>query len=341
MAPSVWIRGWMRILTTSLMILMCIVIFFFSSENAEKSDRTSGRISLALIRIFSPGYDQKTEAEQEEIYNLFQTIVRKGAHFTEYLLLGLLIRLCYQSWFGERFHPKTISWITGTLYAVTDELHQILSEGRNGQIADVGIDSFGVFIGVLIGALVVSRINRVLKKGKTSMPMNIVLVHPEIPQNTGNIVRTCAATGSVLHLIEPLGFSLEDRYLKRAGLDYWRLMRYYVYRDLESFWAKNRPERFFLASTKAGRSYDQVKYRDGDFFFFGCETRGLSETFLAREYDKTIRIPMNEAARSLNLSNSVAVILYEALRQNRFAGMKAEGELTGRPEKAEPWLDYI
>lgn len=173
------------------------------------------------------------------------------------------------------------------------------------------------------------------------MPMNIVLVHPEIPQNTGNIARTCAATGSVLHLIEPLGFSLEDRYLKRAGLDYWRLMRYYVYRDLESFWAKNRPERFFLASTKAGRTYDQVKYRDGDFFFFGCETRGLSETFLAREYDKTIRIPMNEAARSLNLSNSVAVILYEALRQNRFAGMKAEGELTGRPEKAEPWLDYI
>ena len=174
------------------------------------------------------------------------------------------------------------------------------------------------------------------------MPMNIVLVYPEIPQNTGNIARTCAATGAVLHLIEPLGFSLEDRYLKRAGLDYWNLMSYHVYPDLEHFFA-GLPEnaRMFFATTKAPRRYDQAEYRDGDYLFFGRETRGLPENLLARRYEDCIRIPMREEARSLNLSNSVAVVLYEALRQQQFTGLKQSGELTGREEPEGAWLDYI
>ena len=174
------------------------------------------------------------------------------------------------------------------------------------------------------------------------MPMNIVLVYPEIPQNTGNIARTCAATGAVLHLIEPLGFSLEDRYLKRAGLDYWGLMSYHVYPNLETFLRGLEADaRIFLATTKAPRSYDQVTYRDGDYLFFGQETRGLPENLLRKRYDDCIRIPMREEARSLNLSNSVAIVLYEALRQQRFQGLLGEGKLTGREESGGPWLDYV
>lgn len=173
------------------------------------------------------------------------------------------------------------------------------------------------------------------------MAMNIVLVHPEIPQNTGNIARTCAATGAVLHLIEPLGFSLDDRYLKRAGLDYWHLMQYHVYPDYGAFLERNRPERYFLATTKAGKAYDEVRYRDGDYLVFGCETKGLPETLLSRAYDHTVRIPMKEEARSLNLSNSVAIVLYEALRQNGFAGLQGTGQLTGRKEEPGEWLDYV
>ena len=173
------------------------------------------------------------------------------------------------------------------------------------------------------------------------MPMNIVLVYPEIPQNTGNIARTCAATGSVLHLIEPLGFSLEDRYLKRAGLDYWHLMQYHVYPDIETFWERNEVRRFHLATTKAGKAYDEVRYRDGDYLIFGCESKGLPETLLSRKYDHTVRIPMRAVARSLNLSNSVAILLYEALRQNGFTGLEGTGSLTEREEDPAPWLDYV
>jgi tRNA (cytidine/uridine-2'-O-)-methyltransferase len=124
------------------------------------------------------------------------------------------------------------------------------------------------------------------------MSMNIVLVEPEIPQNTGNIARTCAATGTVLHLIEPLGFSLADRYLKRAGLDYWNLMEYHVYRDLESFLRQHPGIRAHYATTKAPRGYHEAEYRDGDYLFFGRETRGLPENLLEKVYDHCIRIPM-------------------------------------------------
>ena len=173
------------------------------------------------------------------------------------------------------------------------------------------------------------------------MPMNIVLVEPEIPQNTGNIARTCAATGAVLHLIEPLGFSLSDRYLKRAGLDYWNLMEYHVYRSLEAFTLEHPGIRAFYATTKAPRGYTEAKYQDGDYLFFGRETRGLPENLLHAKGNWCIRIPMREEARSLNLANSVSIVLYEALRQNGFPGLCSTGKLTGREEQNCPWLDYV
>ena len=173
------------------------------------------------------------------------------------------------------------------------------------------------------------------------MALNIVLVNPEIPQNTGNIARTCAATGAMLHLIEPLGFQLADKYLKRAGLDYWRLMTYRTWPSLEAFLEANAGARMHFASTKAPRGYHQAEYQDGDFLIFGCETKGLPEKLLSRVYDRCVRIPMRPEARSLNLSNSVAIVLYEALRQTGFAGLSAEGTLTGREEPDAPWLDYV
>ena len=173
------------------------------------------------------------------------------------------------------------------------------------------------------------------------MPMNIVLVNPEIPQNTGNIARTCAATGAVLHLIRPLGFELTDRYLKRSGLDYWNLMEYYVYDSPENFFLNHPGARCHYATTKAPRGYHEASYQDGDFLIFGCETRGLPENLLKKAYDRCIRIPMRAEARSLNLSNSVAIILYEALRQNGFSGMNTKGRLTGRDEQESLWLDYV
>ena len=173
------------------------------------------------------------------------------------------------------------------------------------------------------------------------MALNIVLVNPEIPQNTGNIARTCAATGAVLHLVEPLGFSLSDKYLKRAGLDYWHLMTYHRYPSLEDFLQKHAGARMHFASTKAPRGHHEAAYQDGDFLVFGCETRGLPENLLERVYDRCVRIPMRPEARSLNLSNSVAVVLYEALRQTGFPGLSAEGSLTGREEAEGAWLDYV
>jgi tRNA (cytidine/uridine-2'-O-)-methyltransferase len=174
-----------------------------------------------------------------------------------------------------------------------------------------------------------------------NLSLNIVLVNPEIPQNTGNIARTCAATGATLHLIAPLGFSLSDKYLKRAGLDYWHLMTYHVWPDMETFLAAYPQARMQFASTKAPRGYHQAEYRDGDFLVFGCETRGLPENLLEKVYDRCIRIPMRQEARSLNLSNAVAVTLYETLRQTDFAGLADSGELTGRAEENAPWLDYV
>ena len=173
------------------------------------------------------------------------------------------------------------------------------------------------------------------------MGMHIVLVNPEIPQNTGNIARTCAATGTRLHLIGPLGFSLDDRYLRRAGLDYWHLMEYQVYPDFGAFLEAHPGAALHLLSTKAPRSYTEAAYRDGDFLVFGCETRGLPENLLAHRLDRCLRIPMIPQARSLNLSNSVAIVLYEALRQQGFPGLNNAGHLTGREEPDAPWLDYV
>ena len=171
--------------------------------------------------------------------------------------------------------------------------------------------------------------------------MHIVLYQPEIPQNTGNIARTCAATGSMLHLIKPLGFELSDKYLKRAGLDYWHMMQYRVYENFEEFLAAWPQARMHFLSTKAPRGYASVSYQPDDFLVFGCETRGLPESLLSRVYERCVRIPMVAGARSLNLSNSVAIVLYEALRQQGFENMAAEGSLTGREDESAPWMDYI
>jgi len=156
--------------------------------------------------------------------------------------------------------------------------------------------------------------------------MNIVLVEPEIPQNTGNIARTCAVTGSSLHLVRPLGFSTEDKYLKRAGLDYWHLLDIYYYDSLEELFAKYPDNNFYFATIRALQSYDQKKYKIDDFILFGKETEGLSKKLLLENIDNCIRIPMINDARSLNLSNSVAIIIYEALRQLDFQNFKIEGD---------------
>lgn len=159
-----------------------------------------------------------------------------------------------------------------------------------------------------------------------AMPVNIVLVEPEIPQNTGNIARTCAATSAVLHLVEPLGFSIDDRQLKRAGLDYWHLLDIRLYGSLDAFFEKN-PGRYFFASTKAGRCYAEAAYRPGDYLLFGKETKGLPEELLRARYAEAIRIPMAAEARSLNLSNAVAIVVYEALRQMEYPGLRLTGNL--------------
>lgn len=152
--------------------------------------------------------------------------------------------------------------------------------------------------------------------------MHIVMVEPEIPQNTGNIARTCALTRTTLHLVKPLGFSIEDRYLKRAGLDYWDKVEVNVW---DSFWdiIKNYPgSNIYLATTKAEKSYHKVQYKEDDMLVFGCETRGLPGEILDAFKQNQIRIPMLDIGRSLNLSNSAAIILYEALRQQDFSGLR-------------------
>ena len=150
---------------------------------------------------------------------------------------------------------------------------------------------------------------------------NIVLVEPEIPQNTGNISRTCAVTGARLHLVRPLGFSVDDRQLKRAGLDYWKDLEIFYYDSFEEVEQKNAGSRFFLFSTHAERSYADIAFEDGDFLVFGKETAGLGERILSTHKESLARIPMRPNERSLNLSNSVAIVVYEALRQTGFKGM--------------------
>ena len=172
--------------------------------------------------------------------------------------------------------------------------------------------------------------------------MNIVLVQPEIPQNTGNIARTCAATGAKLHLIEPLGFVLDDKHLKRAGLDYWDLMEYTVYKSWEEFLEKNPGANLYYLSTKAPRDHTSVQYKENDYLVFGKETKGLDEQLLSDNYARCLRIPMRQEARSLNLANSVAIVLYEALRQLDFPDLSGKGALhhLPTPDEAE-WKDYI
>ncbi|MBQ2677920.1 MAG: tRNA (uridine(34)/cytosine(34)/5-carboxymethylaminomethyluridine(34)-2'-O)-methyltransferase TrmL [Firmicutes bacterium] len=156
------------------------------------------------------------------------------------------------------------------------------------------------------------------------MTLHIVLVEPEIPPNTGNIARSCAITGSELHLVRPLGFSIDDKSLKRAGLDYWPYVKVHVHDDLDSFMKENEGRRMFFATTKGARNYSEVEYKDGDMILFGRETKGLPKELISRNIDRTIRIPMSSDTRlrSLNLSNSAAIVLYEALRQLGFPGLK-------------------
>jgi tRNA (cytidine/uridine-2'-O-)-methyltransferase len=160
------------------------------------------------------------------------------------------------------------------------------------------------------------------------MDINIALIEPEIPQNTGNIARTCAAVGASLHLVKPLGFEIDDRKLKRAGLDYWDKLDITYYDCLDDFLEKNREEKMFFFTTKAKQSYTDVKYPDRVFIVFGKETKGLPEELLYANPEKCVRIPMRDTLRSLNLSNSVAVAVYEVLRQRDFEGLREEGELT-------------
>ncbi|MBO7297769.1 MAG: tRNA (uridine(34)/cytosine(34)/5-carboxymethylaminomethyluridine(34)-2'-O)-methyltransferase TrmL [Clostridia bacterium] len=156
---------------------------------------------------------------------------------------------------------------------------------------------------------------------------HIILVEPEIPQNAGNIARTCAATGTTLHMIRPLGFEVTDKYLKRAGLDYWHLVEICYYDSFDELKAKYPSARFFFFTTKGRNRHSDVKFQDGDFLVFGKETKGLPEELLMQNEGECLRIPMFSAARSLNLSNSVAVALYEALRQNDYPNLLEEGEL--------------
>lgn len=157
--------------------------------------------------------------------------------------------------------------------------------------------------------------------------MNIVLHEPEIPANTGNIGRTCTATGTTLHLIQPLGFQINEKALRRAGLDYWEKLDVRVYENFEDFLEKNPDAKIYMATTKAKKLYTEVSYEPDCFIMFGKESAGIPEEILVEHEENAVRIPMNYEIRSLNLSNSVAIVLYEALRQNQFAGMEREGHL--------------
>ena len=157
--------------------------------------------------------------------------------------------------------------------------------------------------------------------------MNVVLLEPEMPANTGNIGRTCVATGTRLHLIEPQGFRLNEKAIKRAGLDYWQDLDVTVYDNYADFLERNPGAKIYMATTKAHKVYTEVAYEPDCYLMFGKESAGIPEEILLKHPDTSVRIPMNSEIRSLNLSNSVAIVLYEALRQNQFAGMQMQGEL--------------
>lgn len=160
------------------------------------------------------------------------------------------------------------------------------------------------------------------------MAVNIVLVEPEIPQNTGNIARTCAATGARLHLVRPLGFEIDDRKLKRAGLDYWDKLDITFYDGIDEFFSENGDAKMYFFSTKGKKLYTEAELSGDVYLVFGKETAGLDEALLLKHYENTVRIPMRDKLRSLNLSNSVAIAVYEAFRQRDFAGLLQSGKLT-------------
>ena len=166
--------------------------------------------------------------------------------------------------------------------------------------------------------------------------LNIVLVEPEIPQNTGNIARTCAATGAALHLVRPMGFEPDDKKLKRAGLDYWHLLDITYYDDLNDFLEKTKSGKYFFFSTKGTHRHSDIEYPDNCYLVFGKETRGLPEHLLMQYPEQTLRIPMMDEARSLNLSNSAAIAVYEVLRQWDYPDLLNKGEL-----HRHRWADVI
>ena len=157
--------------------------------------------------------------------------------------------------------------------------------------------------------------------------LHIVLHEPEIPSNTGNIARTCAATGSALHLIKPLGFDISEKAVRRAGLDYWNLLDLHLYDDLDDFFARTGARNIWLTSSFAPQCYADVRYEEGCYLFFGKETKGLPETFLKTHRDRCLRLPMLPDARCLNLANAAAVVCYEALRQIGFPTLKQAGAM--------------
>ena len=159
--------------------------------------------------------------------------------------------------------------------------------------------------------------------------INIVLIEPEIPQNTGNIVRTCAVTGAKLHLVKPMGFEFDDAKLKRAGLDYWREMEIYFYENSDEFFEKNAGEKMYFFTKKAPKSFSEIDYPERVFLVFGKETKGLDEKLLSSHLDSCVRIPMRNNLRCLNLSNSAAIAVYEVLRQKGYPGMKMTEDILG------------
>ena len=161
--------------------------------------------------------------------------------------------------------------------------------------------------------------------------LNVVLHEPEIPQNCGNIARTCAATGCTLHLIKPLGFDISEKAVRRAGLDYWHLVDVRVYENLQDFFEKNDVRELWCLSTKAPRCYTEAHFSDGCYLLFSKETKGLPEAFLEQHRNETVRIPMRAQARSLNLSNAVAITVFEALRQTGFPGLLDQGKMGAGP----------
>lgn len=166
------------------------------------------------------------------------------------------------------------------------------------------------------------------KENNSMIELNIVLVEPQIPQNTGNIARTCAVTGAALHLVKPMGFTVTDKHLKRAGLDYWDKLNITYYEGLDDFFFKNSNGQFYFFTTKGRNIYSDVSYQGRIYLIFGREDKGLPEELLFNNKENCLRIPMRNTLRSLNLSNSVAVAVYEVLRQNSYIDLETKGELT-------------